>query len=72
MADDYQPGERVEVNVAAGILPGANPTPDWQTGTVVERLDSGMYRVRLDLPIAGRTAEKETAPEHVRAAGAQT
>ncbi len=27
----------------------------------------GRYRIRLDDPIAGQTAEKEAAPEHVRA-----
>ena len=63
---EYRAGDRVEVNVSAGIVPGANPDPDWQPGTVVERLENGMYRVRLDTPIAGRTAEKETAPEHLR------
>ncbi len=68
---EYQPGERVEVDVSAGILPGERAAPDWQTGTVVERLPNGFYRVRLDLPIAGRTAEKEAAPEHVRPAGSR-
>jgi hypothetical protein len=34
--------------------------------TVAELLDNGMVRVRLDAPIAGRTAEKEAAPEHIR------
>jgi hypothetical protein len=66
---DYQPGDRVEVDISAGILPGTSPTPDWQPGTIVERLDNGRYRVRLDMAIAGRGAEKETAPEHIRAAG---
>jgi hypothetical protein len=64
---DFQPGERVEVDVSAGILPGGRAEPDWQPGTVIERLANGYYRVRLDMPIAGRTAEKEAAPEHVRA-----
>jgi hypothetical protein len=66
---EYQPGERVEVDVSAGILPGERAAPDWQTGTVVQRLPNGFYRVRLDLPIAGRSAEKEAAPEHVRPVG---
>ena len=65
---EYRTGDRVEVNVSAGIVPGTDPEPDWQTGTVVERLDDGRYRVRLDAPIAGRTAEKEAAPEHLRPA----
>jgi hypothetical protein len=63
---DYRAGDRVEVDVSAGIVPGARPEPDWQAGTVVERLDNGLYRVRLDAPIAGRTAEKNAAPEHLR------
>ena len=63
---EYQRGDRVEVNVSAGIVTGASPEPDWQTGEVIERLDNGLYRVRLDQPIAGRTAEKETSPEHMR------
>jgi hypothetical protein len=66
---EYRPGDRVEVDVSAGILPGERAAPDWQSGTVVERLPNGFYRVRLFLPIAGRTAEKEAAPEHVRAVG---
>lgn len=64
---EYAPGARVEVNISAGILPGTNPEPDWQAGTVVERMPDGKYRIRLDEPIAGQTAEKEAAPEHVRA-----
>ena len=63
---EYQPGDRVDVDVSAGILPGERAAPDWQSGTVVERLPNGYYRIRLDLPIGGRTAEKEAAPEHVR------
>ncbi len=66
---EYQPGDRVEVDISAGIIPGANLAPDWQRGTVVARLENGRYRVRLDEPIAGQTAEKEAAPEHVRAIG---
>ena len=66
---DYQPGDRVEVNTSAGILAGTTPEPDWQAGTVAERLANGRYRIRLDQPIAGQTAEKEAAPEHVRASG---
>lgn len=66
---EYTPGDRVEVNISAGILPGANPEPDWQPGTVVERMANGRYRIRLDEPIAGQTAEKEAAPEHVRTPG---
>ncbi len=66
---DYQPGDRVEVDISAGILPGTNPQPDWQTGTVVARLENGRLRVRLDEPIAGQTAEKEAAPEHIRPVG---
>ena len=65
---EFRTGDRVEVNVSAGIVPGTSPEPDWQPGTVVERLDNGLYRVRLDAPIAGRTAEKEAAPEHLRPA----
>jgi ribosomal protein L21E len=63
---EYQPGDRVEVDVNAGIVPGAHPEPDWQPGTVTQRIEGGRYRVRLDEPIAGRTAEKEAAPEHIR------
>jgi hypothetical protein len=66
---EFQPGERVEVNVSAGIVPGANPEPDWQPGTIAARLADGRYRVTLDLPIAGRTAEKEAAPESIRRPG---
>jgi len=63
---EYRTGDRVEVDVNAGIVPGTAPEPDWQPGEVVERLENGTYRVRLDEPIAGRTAEKEAAPEHIR------
>jgi hypothetical protein len=63
---EYAPGDRVEVDISAGILPGTNPEPDWQAGTVVARLDNGRYRIRLDEPIAGQTAEKEAATDHVR------
>jgi ribosomal protein L21E len=63
---EYRPGDRVEVDVSAGIVPGAHPEPDWQPGTVVEPRPEGMYRVRLDAPIAGRTAEKDALPEHIR------
>jgi ribosomal protein L21E len=65
---EYAPGDRVEVDISAGILPGTNPEPDWRTGVVVERTSAGRYRIRLDDPIAGQTAEKEAAPEHVRPA----
>ncbi|HLZ68678.1 MAG TPA: hypothetical protein VKV26_02095 [Dehalococcoidia bacterium] len=63
---EFQPGERVLVDVAAGILPGEHAAPDWQPGTVDERLENGYYRVRLDIEIGGRAAVKEAAPEHVR------
>jgi hypothetical protein len=63
---DYAPGDRVEVDISAGILPGTRPDPDWQRGTVLERLADGMLRIRLDEPIAGQTAEKDALPEHVR------
>jgi hypothetical protein len=63
---EYRSGDRVAVDVSAGIVPGASPEPDWQPCTVVERLDNDRYRVRLDAPIAGRTAEKEAAAEHLR------
>lgn len=64
-------GDRVLVNLSAGILPEADrePAPDWQPGTVAERLDNGFYRVRLDQEIGGRPADKETAPEHIRPIG---
>lgn len=64
--NEYQQGDRVEVNVSAGILPGSNPEPDWQPGTVEERLPNGLYRVRLDHGVAGRAAVKEAAAEHMR------
>src|SRR5262249_14302868 len=51
---------------SGGSVPGAHPQPDWQPGSVVERQPDGMYRVRLDAPIAGRTAEKDALPEHIR------
>ena len=63
---EYQPGARVLVNISAGIVPGAEGSPDWQPGTVEGTLENGYYRVRLDQEIAGRGAEKEAAPEHVR------
>jgi len=51
----FEPGERVLVDIAAGIVPGAPAhAPDWQPGTVQARLPDGRYRVALDLPIAGR------------------
>ena len=62
----YQSGDRVEVNLSAGIVPGGAIEPDWQPGTVAEQLPNGQYRIRLDNPIAGRTAEKEAAPEDIR------
>lgn len=63
---EYRTGDRVEVNVSAGIIPGAHPEEDWQPGTVVDRMDNGLYRVDIDAPIAGRQAMKEAAPEHLR------
>jgi hypothetical protein len=65
---DYAPGDRVEVDISAGILPSADPEPDWRSGSVVARLDNGMVRIRLDDPIAGQAAEKEARPEHIRPA----
>lgn len=63
----FKPGERVLVDIAAGIVPGVQAhAPDWQPGTVQARLPDGRYRIALDLPIAGRTAVKEAAPEHIR------
>ena len=62
----YSAGDRVLVNISAGILPGEEGVPDWQPGTVEELLPNGYYRVRLDQEIAGRLAEKEAAPEHLR------
>jgi hypothetical protein len=63
---EYRSGDRVLVNMSAGIVPGSEGVPDWQPGTVEERLENGEYRIRLDQPIGGRTADKEAAPEHVR------
>ncbi len=65
---EYQPGERVEVNISAGIVPDetTEPEPQWEPGTVLERMPSGLYRIQLDHPIGGRLAEKEAAPEHIR------
>jgi hypothetical protein len=63
---EYHAGDRVLVDVSAGILPGEHAAPDWQPGTVASRMENGYYRVRLDVEIAGRPAEKEAAPEHVR------
>ena len=63
---EYRPGERVEVNVSAGIVPGGEAEPDWQPGTVAEQLPNGMYRVRLENPIAGRPAEKEAESHNIR------
>lgn len=65
---DLHVGDRVEVDVNAGIVPGTHPGPDWQTGTLQGRAENGMYVVRLDTPIGGREALKEAAPEHVRRA----
>jgi hypothetical protein len=61
-----QSGDRVMVNVSAGILPGSHPEEDWQPGTVVGRNENGQYRIMLDGAIAGRQAEKDAAPEHMR------
>jgi len=63
---DFKPGDRVQVNLTAGIVPGEEGTPDWQAGTVEQRLPNGLYRILLDEPISDRTAEKEALPEHVR------
>jgi hypothetical protein len=64
---EFRRGERVLVNISAGIAPGAEGEAEWQPGTVEERMENGFYRVRLDGEIAGRGAEKEAAPEHIRA-----
>ncbi len=64
---EYRAGDRVEVNISAGIVPGATPEPEWEPGTVEEQSPDGLVRVRLDHPIAGRSAIKEAAPEHIRA-----
>lgn len=64
--DEFHAGDRVLVDVSAGILPGEQTAPDWHPGTVAERMENGFYRVRLDMEIAGRAAEKEAAPEHLR------
>ncbi len=66
---DFRTGERVEVNISAGPSTGGDGTPDWQPGTVEDRLPSGFYRIRLDEAISGRTAEKEAASEHIRRPG---
>jgi hypothetical protein len=64
---EYQPGDRVEVNISAGIVPGAEPVPEWEAGIVEERLPNGFYRIRLEHSISGRAATKDAAPEHLRA-----
>lgn len=65
---EFNIGQRVLVDTAAGIVPGAPAhAPDWQPGTVRELLPNGFYRIELDASIAGRTALKDAAPEHVRA-----
>ena len=65
---EYGVGQRVLVDVAAGIVPGAGPhAPDWQPGVVRALLPNGFYRIELDAPIAGRMAQKDAAREHVRA-----
>ena len=67
---EFAIGARVLVDAAAGIVPGQQShAPDWQPGTVREQLANGFYRVELDAPIAGRTAMKDAAPEHLRALG---
>ncbi len=66
---DYSAGERVQVNISAGLVTSGSGAPDWQLGTVEEQLANGLYRIRLDVAIGGRTAVKEAAPEHIRAAG---
>jgi hypothetical protein len=69
---EYHPGQRVLVDISAGILPDSEATPDWQPGVVEERLETGWYRVRLDRPVGGREAVKEAAPEHIRPAAGAT
>jgi len=64
---EYRAGDRVEANISAGIVPGAEPEPEWDHETVAERLPNGFYRIRLNHPIAGRAATKDAAPEHIRA-----
>jgi len=63
---EYKSGDRVLVNVSAGIVSGVAGAPDWEPGTVLDRLDNGFYRVRLDEEIGGREAIKEAALEHIR------
>ena len=63
---EYQAGDRVEVDIAAGITPAVESVAEWKPGTVIERLPSGLYRIRLLEPIGGREAEKEARPEHIR------
>ena len=63
---EFKAGDRVQVNITAGILPGETGEPDWQAGAIEEQLPNGLYRIRLDEPISGRTAEKEALPEHIR------
>lgn len=65
----YQAGDRVEVDISAGILPGQHAEPNWQLGIVRGRGEDGLYRVELVRSIAGRPAEKDAAPEHIRRAG---
>jgi len=64
---EFRHGERVLVNLSAGILPGEAGAPDWQPGTIERREENGYYRVHLDAPISAREAVKEAAPEHIRA-----
>jgi hypothetical protein len=63
---EYRAGDRVEVDISAGIVPGAQAEPEWEQGTIEERLPNGFYRVRLEHPIAGRAATKDAASEHIR------
>lgn len=65
----FEVGDRVEVDISAGILPGATSDPDWQLGVVRGQTEDGLYRVELVRSIAGRPAEKDAAPEHIRRAG---
>lgn len=65
--NEYRPGDRVEVDISAGILPGVETEPDWQPGTVERRLPNGLFRILLDAPIEDRTARKDAKPEHIRA-----
>ena len=64
----FQPGDRVEVDISAGLLPGVETEPQWETGTIEDVQPSGMLVVRLDGSIAGRPALKEARMDHLRPA----